>query len=68
MSISHLHVHLHIQEGVIELVWHPTEAVVFTACLDKIVRAWDGRSGELLREWHGHTKSILTMSLSRFVT
>lgn len=43
------------------------EPLVFTGCLDGIVRGWDLRSGQCVREWHGHSDQILDMAISRSV-
>lgn len=37
---------------------------VFTAALDGVVRLWDMRSGECLRQWCGHAEAILDMKVS----
>lgn len=37
--------------------------VVYSGGLDGVVRGWDLRSGQLEREWHGHTGAILDMVL-----
>ena len=43
-------------------------ALVFTGCLDGCVRVWDVRSGECMREWSGHTRDILDLTLTRYTT
>ncbi|CAB3982383.1 Angio-associated migratory cell [Paramuricea clavata] len=49
--------------GVTQLHWE--DSLVYTACLDGILRLWDARSGSCEREWHGHTAPILDMAVSR---
>ncbi|XP_066988710.1 angio-associated migratory cell protein [Macrobrachium rosenbergii] len=51
--------------GTSQLVWHPSEPVVFAACLDSVVRAYDARSGDLLKKYTGHRSSIFYMDLSK---
>ena len=43
------------------------EPLVFTGCLDGVVREWDLRSGQCVKEWHGHSDQILDMAVSRSV-
>ena len=40
--------------------------VVYTGSLDGVVRGWDLRSGEVVKEWHGHSNHILDMTLTRW--
>jgi WD40 repeat protein len=53
-SISH-------PAGVVRLQWHPTQPLVVTACADGIVRLWDARSGNIAREYVGHTDVLLDL-------
>nr|CCA14691.1 angioassociated migratory cell protein putative [Albugo laibachii Nc14] len=48
--------------GVIKLLWHPTEAIVYTCTVTGLIYAWDARSGSQLRVWQGHSDMILDMS------
>jgi WD40 repeat protein len=50
--------------GVVKIRWHPTDPVLYTACLDGAMRAWNGLSGELLRTWRGHQMAILDFVLT----
>jgi WD40 repeat protein len=43
------------------------EPLVFTGCLDGVVRGWDLRSGQCVKEWHGHSDQILDLAVSRSV-
>ena len=52
-----------IQAGVTRLHWE--DCLVYTACLDGMLRLWDARSGNCEREWHGHRAAILDMAVSR---
>ncbi len=52
--------------GITALAIHPdNQSHAFTAALDGIIRLWDIRSGECLKEWHGHTDTILDLKISR---
>ena len=51
--------------GVIRCLWHPAEALLFTACLDGRVRVWDARTGDIAREFIGHAASLLDMALNQ---
>ena len=37
--------------------------MVYSGGLDGVVRAWDLRSGQLEKEWHGHRGSVLDLRL-----
>ncbi len=56
-----------LQDGVVRLHSSSQEPLVFTACLDGIVRGWDLRSGQCVKEWHGHSDQILDLAVSRSV-
>jgi len=51
--------------GVIRLLWHQTQALVYTASLDKAIRLWDGRTGNCERKWTGHKESLLDISINK---
>ncbi|XP_060080044.1 angio-associated migratory cell protein-like [Ylistrum balloti] len=53
------------EAGVVRLKWDPTAPLVYTACLDGVVRLWDGRNGQCVNQWSGHTDAILDVDLSR---
>lgn len=44
--------------------WHPTQPLVFTACLDGVARCWDLRTGTAVKQFHGHTAGIQDICLS----
>lgn len=50
--------------GIIKALWHPHEPVIYTACVDGIVRLWDARTVECVRVFRGHTDAILDMAMS----
>ena len=41
--------------------------LAYTGCLDGVVRGWDLRSGQVVREWHGHAGDILDLTLLKLV-
>lgn len=49
--------------GSSQLIWHPTEPIVFAACLDGVVRSYDVRTGELLKKYTGHRSSIFSIDV-----
>lgn len=57
-----------MQAGVVRLHCASGSPLVFSACLDGGVRAWDLRSGECVREWLGHSDQILDMVIARYVS
>ncbi len=46
------------------MAWHPTQPLVFTACLDGMVRCWDLRTGAMVKQFGGHTAGIQDLALS----
>ena len=40
--------------------------VAFTGSLDGVVRGWDLRSGQVIKEFHGHSSNILDLALLRY--
>lgn len=54
--------------GVVKLCASRLSPVVYTGALDGVVRGWDLRSGNLVRQWHGHSSHILDLTLIRWVT
>ena len=59
------------QRGVIDhpaaitkLAWHPTQPLVFSACLDGMVRCFDLRTSASVKSWGGHGGPILDIDLS----
>ena len=49
--------------GVTRLCCCEGQPVVCSGGTDGVVRAWDLRSGQLEREWHGHSGSVLDLTL-----
>lgn len=49
--------------GITRLAWHPTLPVVFTSTTAGTVCVWDGRNGQLLKQYSGHTDVINDMSV-----
>lgn len=56
-----------VQAGVVRLQCSRRDPLVFTGCLDGGVRVWDVRGGECVREWWGHTKDLLDLTIARYV-
>lgn len=54
----------HHETGIVKLKWDNTSPLVYTACLDGIVRLWDARNSELISSWSGHLDSILDFNIS----
>ena len=51
--------------GVVKVCASQLSPVVHTGSLDGVVRSWDLRNGQVVREWHGHTGHILDMALTK---
>lgn len=51
--------------GVVKLKWDTTSPLVYTACLDGVVRMWDARNGKCCSEWSGHQDALLDFDISR---
>jgi len=52
------------QMGVVKLQWGNTEPLIYTGCLDGVVRCWDSRNGSEVAKWNGHTDAVLSLSLA----
>lgn len=52
-------------DGVTQLVAHPTEPIVFSGSVDKTVRVWDARSCSCVKVLRGHLDTILELSVSK---
>ncbi|KAL0274194.1 UNVERIFIED_CONTAM: hypothetical protein PYX00_006675 [Menopon gallinae] len=46
------------------LVWHPNQPVLFTSHSDGLIHMYDSKSGNVLREFMGHSKCIYSLALS----
>ncbi|XP_068208590.1 angio-associated migratory cell protein [Palaemon carinicauda] len=53
------------ESGTSMLIWHPSEPLVFSGGLDGVARLFDARSGDLLKRYTGHQKSIFYMDVSK---
>lgn len=51
-------------EGVTRLAQHPTQPLIFTGCLDGVVRCWDTRTGSCVRAWGGHRDAVQDLAVS----
>lgn len=48
------------------LKWDAATPLIYTGCLDGVVRLWDSRSGNCEREWYGHNGEILDLAVARY--
>ena len=55
------------QGGVVRLHCSSSSPLVYSGCLDGVVRVWDVRSGECVQQWHGHSDHILDITVARYV-
>ncbi|CAL8460523.1 g52 [Coccomyxa elongata] len=51
-------------EAVVMLVLHPSQPLVYTACLDGVARCWDARTGTCTQQWTGHQEGIQDIAIS----
>lgn len=65
LQCVHQSADLQYRPGVVKLCPSELSPVVYTGSLDGVVRGWDLRSGQVVREWHGHSNHILDMTLTR---
>ena len=59
--------HTDDQEGVVKMHWCHSTPLVYTACLDGVVRLWDARNGSTVRSWEGHSSHLLDLDITKFV-
>ena len=55
-----------LQAGVVRLHCSASSPLVYTGCLDGVVRGWDVRSGGCVQQWHGHSDQILDIAVARY--
>ncbi|RQM18412.1 hypothetical protein KXD40_001604 [Peronospora effusa] len=48
--------------GVIKLLWHPAQPIVYSCTVEGLVYVWDARTGQLLKTLAGHTDMVLDMT------
>jgi len=60
-SVRHI---LNHDGAVIRLKWHKNSPILTTCSNDKTVRMWDARTGNCLKVWKGHRKSILDFAMT----
>ncbi|XP_005099957.1 angio-associated migratory cell protein [Aplysia californica] len=51
--------------GIVKLRWSASSPILYTVCLDGCVRQFDGRNGQLMRMWQGHSAGILDFDIAR---
>ncbi|KAL7683563.1 putative WD40/YVTN repeat-like-containing domain superfamily, dynein regulator LIS1 [Plasmopara halstedii] len=49
--------------GVIKLLWHPTQQIVYACTVEGLIYAWDARIGQLLKTLAGHTDMVLDITI-----
>jgi WD40 repeat protein len=52
------------EAGVTQLAWHPKNSWLVSAGVDRSVRAWDAKTGNLLVAWTGHRDMIMGLAIS----
>ena len=57
------HVCRHARKGVTKLQWHESQPVVYSTCVDAVLREWDARTGAVLRVFTGHKDMILDLTV-----
>ena len=65
MSIIY-YMYLIFQAGIVKLKWDYISPLVYTACLDGVIRLWDARNGQCVTQWAGHQDAILDFDISRW--
>lgn len=50
--------------GVTRAAWHPTQPLVFTACMDGVARCWDMRTNACVRAYGGHEDAVQDIAVS----
>ncbi|KAJ0009354.1 hypothetical protein NQD34_001056 [Periophthalmus magnuspinnatus] len=53
------------EAGIVHLQWEESSSVVSTCSLDGALRLWDGRTGNMVSEYRGHTAEILDFTINR---
>ncbi|CAH0487485.1 unnamed protein product [Peronospora farinosa] len=48
--------------GVIKLLWHPAQPILYSCTVEGLVYVWDARTGQLLKTLAGHTDMVLDMT------
>ena len=49
----------------VKIRWCNSSPLLYTACLDGVVRLWDGRNGSVVTQWEGHNGQLLDVDLTR---
>ena len=47
--------------------WCHSAPLLYTACLDGVVRLWDARNGSVVSSWEGHNSQLLDLDTTRLV-
>lgn len=51
-------------DPVTKMQWHPTQNIIFTSCMDGVIRQWDALTGEIIMHYYGHTAPALAFVLT----
>ncbi|XP_071148534.1 angio-associated migratory cell protein-like [Mytilus edulis] len=52
------------EAGIVKLKWDAISPLIYTACLDGVLRLWDSRNGQCVTQWAGHQDAILDFDIS----
>lgn len=50
--------------GVNQLRWHPSRELLLGCTTDGVIRLWDARSLQLLKEWRGPTSIVNSLAIA----
>ena len=53
------------ESGVVRMICHPTQPVIYTCAIDGTVRVFDARTGACVRRLTGHTDNALDIAVSK---
>ncbi|KAF2070227.1 hypothetical protein CYY_008461 [Polysphondylium violaceum] len=52
------------KHAISKLKSHPTDPVLFSSSVDKTICVWDERNGQLIKQFRGHTDSVLDFDIT----
>ncbi|XP_064607664.1 angio-associated migratory cell protein-like [Liolophura sinensis] len=53
------------EAGIVKLRWDSATSMIYTASLDRVLRLWDARTGNIVSQWTGHQGEILDFDIAR---
>ena len=62
-SCNYIYIHYRHPDIVTALQWHTLYPIVCTTCVDGVIRLFDARSGNCIREFTGHTNIITSLDM-----